>query len=244
VFQPTQVARSPIVILASVGHWLTEHPEYADWSVAAGTILLAVATFVLARQARSEAEEVTKQASISAKQVSISATQVGISQAALEAQVRPMLIDVPPGSDEQELVRYGPDCQRNVPRDDVHVAETENGLFLCSVPLRNAGGGLAIIKLAPWLTHPSYAGDLSGRLTTQLVPPGETTRALFAPPARLATPEDESLIVQLFYSDASGENTYWTKLIVMQRDRRWLVAQVQLGFGVAKDPMVTSATAV
>jgi len=60
------------VILASVGHWLTQHPEYADWSVAAGTFALAVATFVLARQARSETEEVTRQAGISASQVDVS----------------------------------------------------------------------------------------------------------------------------------------------------------------------------
>ena len=96
----------------------------------------------------------------------------------------------------------------------------------------------------PRLTHPSNATDLIGRLTTQLVPPGEATRAYFAPAVPLNTPEDASLIVKVIYSDASSADTVWTKATVQQRNRSWRVVQVQIGAGDKEEPMVTSAAAV
>jgi hypothetical protein len=114
-----------------------------------------------------------------ARQAGISANQVEISRAALEAQVRPVLIDVTPGyADEaQEPVPYERAWARNVARDNVHLDQTEEGNFVFSVPLRNAGAGLAVIKDDPRLKHPARDVDYIGRLTKQVVPPGEATRA-------------------------------------------------------------------
>ena len=50
------------MVIASLGHWLTTHPAYADWGVAVGTFALALATVVLAGQTRSETKKVAEQA--------------------------------------------------------------------------------------------------------------------------------------------------------------------------------------
>jgi hypothetical protein len=231
-----------VVVLASLGHWLTQHPAYADWGVAVGTILLAGATFFLAWQARSEARKVAQQATISA-------TQVAISRAALEAEVRPVLIDVAVGSagGDQELVRYEPgveDAARVVGRDLVHVDATGAGHFMCSVPLRNSGRGIAIVKDGPRLTHQQHEGDLIGRLTTQVVPPGEATRAYFGPGIALDTPAMATLIARVDYTDASGSTAYWTKAIIQRRENSWRVVQVVLGEEGREEPLVTSAAAI
>jgi hypothetical protein len=66
--------------------------------------------------------------------------------------------------------------------DAVDVGALEsNGHFICSVPLRNAGAGLAFITAEPLLDHPSRADDYIGAFTTQVGPPGEQTRAYFSP---------------------------------------------------------------
>ena len=44
--------------------------------------------------------------------------------------------------------------------------------------------------------------DYIGRLTTQIVPRGEQTRAYFGPGVPLETPEDATLIVKVPYTDA------------------------------------------
>jgi hypothetical protein len=235
-----------VVVLASLEHWLTQHPAYADWGVAVGTILLAGATFFLALQARSEAKKVADQARTSA-------TQVAISRAALEAEVRPVLIDISPptqittvgGFWGQEVVPYEENTEsRTVNRDAVHVDAIEAGHFICSLSLRNAGRGIAIVMDEPRLTHQQHEGDLIGRLTTQLVPPGEATRAYFGPGIALHTPVGATLIATVRYADASGSNAYWTKAIIQQRGGRWRVVQVVLGEEGREEPLVTSAAAI
>jgi hypothetical protein len=91
-----------------------------------------------------------------------------ISQAALEAQVQPVLIDVVPGSipAATEQIPYEPnhaDGTKNITVDAVDVRVMESGHFACSVPLRNAGAGLAFITDDPRLTHPSRDNDYIGR---------------------------------------------------------------------------------
>jgi hypothetical protein len=237
------------VLIASLGHWLTAHPEYADWGVAVGTLALALATVVLAAQARSEAKKV-------AEQTTISAEQVRVSRAALAAQVQPVLVDVAAGfyhPGESELVPYEPnrsDGYENVAAHLVHVGALANGNFVCSVPLRNAGTGLAFITDDPRLTHPGRDGDFIGRLTKQAVPPGEQTRAYFGPGIPIDTPGNATLIVKVPYTDASqsadpGQSTIvWTEAFVSKRGDGWRVIRVAIRRDGEDEPFVVSAAAV
>ena len=133
-----------------------------------------------------------------------------ISQAALDAQVQPVLVDVVLGSGPvgaTDFVAYEPgvaDGSRVIAHEVVEVSALGSGHFVCSVPLRNAGAGLAVITEEPRLDHPSRDVDYIGRLTTQIVPRGEQTRAYFGPGVPLETPEDATLIVKVPYTDASG----------------------------------------
>jgi hypothetical protein len=233
------------VLLASIGTWLSEHPAYADWGVAVGTILLAGATFYVARQARAEAQEVARETKEVARQAGISADQVQVSRDALEVQVRPVLIDVPPGSPAGgHLVQYEPGFSRSLPFEEVHVGESERGNFVCSVAVRNAGLGLAILKDDPRLEHPGRDTDFIGLFTSQLVPPGEVTRAYFGPGIPLHTAEDGALFVKVLYTDASGLAGFWTKLILEQRSHKWRVVMVWIGREGQDEPLVKSAAAV
>jgi len=231
------------MLIASLGQWLTHHAAYADWGVAIGTFALALATVTLAWQARSEAKKVAQQAGISAEQVEIS-------RAALEAQVRPILIDVAHGSAPSgpaEFVPYEsgvPDGGKHVSPDAVDVDALENGHFICSVPLRNAGAGLAVITDDPRLTHPARDADFIGRLKKQVVPPREQTRAYFGPGVPLETPEDATLIVKVPYTDASGSNILWTEATLNKRDDVWRVIQVSIRLDGEDEPLAVSAAAV
>ena len=216
------------MIIASLGQWLTAHPAYADWGVAVGTFALALATVFLALQARSEARKVADQATISAE-------QVRISRAALDAQVQPVLVDLVPGpvnEREYELVPYepsNPDGNTNVGVNQVDVSALVNGHFVCSVPLRNAGAGLAFITDGPRLAHPSRDVDYPGHVTKQTIPSGEQTRAYFAPGSALDTPNEATLIVKVPYTDASQltdptqSRVLWTEARIKMRGREWRV---------------------
>jgi hypothetical protein len=239
------LARSAPVLFAAWTDWFADHPEYAEWAVAIGTALLALATFRLARQARAEAKEVSRQSGILTQHAASTAAQVEVSRAALVAQVRPVLIDVEVGSaGAEELIWYERGVGRRVRRDEIHVAATEEGNFVCSVPLRNAGLGLAFIKDNPRLKHPARDDELIGRLTSQIVPPGERTRAFFAPGIPLEMPAEPSLILRVPYTDASGEVTLWTEAIVQRKDDAWRVAQLSIKVDGEEEPLVTSAGAV
>jgi hypothetical protein len=220
--------------------WFTNHPEFAEWSVAAGTLALAFATLFLALQALSEAKQVRRQ-------VEISAQEVDVSRAALAAQGRPILIDVPRVQEDHSPgppIPYEHDFVRYPKHYEVEVDKTSRGNFVCSVPLRNAGPGLAFIKDNPRLAHPGRDVDLIGLVTTQIVPPGDPTRAYFAPGIAIETPDDASFIAKVPYSDTSGSETFWTEATIAMRNQRWRVVQVAIRRDGEKEPLVRSAAAV
>jgi hypothetical protein len=212
------------------------------FGTALGTTLLALATGALAYSTWSDVRATWRLANIS--------------QAALDAQVQPVLVDVVPGPPEdrrEELIPYEPafaDGAKNVRVDDVDVRELENGHFACSVPLRNAGAGLAFITDDPRLTHPSRDVDYIGRLTKQTIPRGEQTRAYFGPGIPLDIPEDASLIVKVPYADASGSadpsqsRILWTEATIKKRGAEWRVIRVAIRRDGEDDPFVVSAAAV
>jgi hypothetical protein len=211
------------------------------FGTALGTTLLAGATGFLAYSTRSDVRATVRLANIS--------------QAALDAQVQPVLVDVVPGSapgGPAEFVPYElgvPDGGKHIAPDSVDVGALENGHFICSIPLRNAGAGLAVITGDPRLDHPSRVVYI-GLLTMQVVPPGEQTRAYFGPGAPLDTPEDATLIVKVPYTDAAGSTDafesriLWTEAKIKKRGNVWKVIQVAIRREGEAEPFVVSAAAV
>jgi hypothetical protein len=128
--------------------------------------------------------------------------------------------------------------------------ELENGHFACSVPLRNAGSGLAFITDDPRLTHPSRDVDYIGRFTKQTIPRGEQTRAYFGPGVALDTPEDATLVVKVQYTDASQtadpsqSRILWTEATITKRGNNWRVISVAIRRDGEDEPFVVSAAAV
>jgi hypothetical protein len=210
------------------------------FGTAAGTTLLAAATGALAYSTRNDVRATWRLANIS--------------QAALDAQVQPVLVDVVPGSlPRTELIPYEPasaDGSKNVVADAVDVRELENGHFACSVPLCNAGAGLAFITDDPRLAHPSRDVDYIGRLTNQAVPRGEQTRAYFGPGVALETPEDATLVVKVPYtaasqsSDPAQSTVLWTEATIKKRGNDSRVIRVAARRDGEDVPFVVSAAAV
>jgi hypothetical protein len=241
------VSETPPVVIAPNATVVTE-PQGFNWELAAlvltglGTTALAVATGALAYSTRSDVRATVRLANIS--------------QAALEAQVQPVLIDVVPEQYRdpgEDAVPYEPrhaDGTKNVGAYRVDVRQMENGNFACSVPLRNAGAGLAFINDDPRLDHPSRDGDYIGRLTKQVVPPGEQTRAYFGPGVPLETPEDATLIVKVPYADASASSqasqsrTVWTEATIQKRGADWRVIRVSIRRDGDDEPFVVSAASI
>jgi hypothetical protein len=80
-FVRTELETSGVPLLLILGavafrHWLDRWAPLADWLVAAGTILLALATFMLARRARDEAKAVREDADQVAEQVRLQREQM------------------------------------------------------------------------------------------------------------------------------------------------------------------------
>jgi hypothetical protein len=131
-----------------------------EFLVAVGTILLALATFRLAQRTATEVEHTARLAAASLEQVAATQDQArashealdaareqsAIAQLTLNAQIRPVLIDVlAPMSAPTEEAHYAGTEPRPT-RHGVVVAEARSDEALVSLPLRNAGAGLAMIQ--------------------------------------------------------------------------------------------------
>jgi hypothetical protein len=227
--------------------------------VAIGTLVLAIATGGLALSTRNLAgktaeevkhsgrlvEESQRQAEAAAIQASATQNalaeareQTKISQQTLNAQIRPVLIDVPlevvfeeplffPGRDDNLISRRG--------AVTVSVGANE---ALISVPVRNAGVGLAIIRgisleigteigappvsILPTNIAPGERGRVSFRMT-----PGD---AAYAPVVQVLA-RKQSVSVVVAYSDLAGGQITLSRYDLYHREQAfsgWEVRQVHL----------------
>jgi hypothetical protein len=69
---PDYLAGASAIWWDTLEHWLTGHPELAEWAVAAGTTILAIATFALALQASREGSQVARQVDLQQQQLAAS----------------------------------------------------------------------------------------------------------------------------------------------------------------------------
>jgi hypothetical protein len=138
---------------------------------------------------------------------------VALSRTALEADVRPVLIAVPPAEFVHERglnydVRVpGTGAMRGSPdRAAVWVQDVDNLLFV-SAPFRNEGAGIAF-DLEAWL---EWNGEKwAGETPTDQIPPHEFSRASFGIPSGDSRPtfervaETGGVFLKVRYSDLAG----------------------------------------
>jgi hypothetical protein len=240
--------------------------------VAIGTLALALATAGLAWSTRRLAARTTEEVELSGRLVEESQRQAHatqrqaqvahdalaaareqtrISQLTLDAQVRPVLIDVPLDlATEEQMVYPGRDEPVIGHRGAVQVSASDTEVLI-SLPWRNAGAGLAMIR------------GLAVRVGTELgpppvmilpanLPPKEYGRASFraAPgdaafaPLREVIQQQQSLSVEVGYSDLAGQQYTLSRFDLYFRSRahwNWEVRQVHFQDPGADEPFTGSA---
>jgi hypothetical protein len=176
--------------------------------------------------------------------------QTGISRLTLEAQIRPVLIDVRPDPDRPETTAYpGRDVPVNHYKGAALVWAPE-GEVLISVPFRNAGAGLAMIRGVD-LAFRTKIGTPSVMLQPANVARGEYGRVSFRSipgdagyqPLRdaIATEQDFSVVVG--YTDLAGQQHTLSRFDIYFHPREsweWEVRQVHLQNQTADAPFASS----
>jgi hypothetical protein len=194
-----------------------------DWTatgtfvVAVGTGALAVATLLIAKRTRE----------------------------ALRATIRPILVDVPLDAPGTARVTYADASEHLVGTGSVHVLATEDYVF-CSLPLRNVGPGVAVIR-GLGLREPPCSGNVS----RMVVPRGEATRFSFSVPRDRPELQEgiESMlggrfILEARYTDADGGQDTITRAFVLRlKDDRYRVRQVALLHPGDEQPFAMSGPA-
>lgn len=225
---------------------------WATVGTAAGTGMLALATFFLARRTTAEVTAATSQARASLEQVEISQQQAKVAERALAAQTQPLLTDVPwgvaqlvagyamkPGSDSRSVLSsvFGPKEAHYRDASEVRVwldQETRGVRF--AIPVRNVGNGTALIQAVVFRF--SNDASLTGFPASPVVPPREVTVLSLDleggddPDVSVATQAVEqgtSFSVVTAYADSSGEAKRAVRLDVYpgeDSDSDWWVRQV------------------
>lgn len=246
--------------------------------VAIGTLGLAIATGALASSTRGLARKTAEEVEQSARQVEASLQQVEVAQQqaeaaqqalqsahaqarlaqlTLNAQIRPVLIDVPGRPGVQETIRYpdtirAPSGEKVVHGDEgvVHVAASDAEVLI-SVPLRNAGNGLAMIRGLNLALHIEI-GQPPVRIDPPNVPPTEHARVSFRAvvgdaafsPLSQSIRDRRDFSIQVGYSDLAGEQYTVTRLdLYCNTSGHWYVRQVHLEEPGSDVPFAGSAPA-
>ena len=142
------------MIASSLQSWLDDWAPLAEWGVALGTILLAGATFVLARHAKSEVEAVREESTAVAEQVDLQREQ-------MQAALRPVVYPVTPAD-----WAMGGGVMAN--RREV------------LLPLANGGPGVAL-NVGGRIWKPADGGPIYARLFAGSIGPGMQQDARLEP---------------------------------------------------------------
>lgn len=228
---------------------------WATFGTAVGTILLAFATFVLARRTKSEVEAANRQAKASAEQsvaslqqARASHRQAELAEQALSAQSSPLLTDVPFGipavsgysainrGEKSRIMQevFGPKQPHYSDASvvNVFVDETGGSGARLYVPFRNVGNGAALIGTVEFLL--SGNSGFTGSASTPVVPVGEVAEAVlkvpfdhhsYAEPLAIVN-ENRPFSVVVTYSDVDKQDFRTVRLDISPSDSDWFVRQV------------------
>lgn len=207
-----------------------------DALVAIGTLALAGATLTLAFATRSlskktaeEVEQSTRQVEEARRQVDVAQEQTRIAGLTLNTQIRPVLIDVPLDLSITEPIFY-PDREEPIDGNPgaVHVGAA-GPTFRISVPVRNAGSGLAMIR-GIGLRVPDAIPPPRTMIRPANVAPGEQSRVSFFGSAdedarfepALTAIAAGRLNVEIGYSDLAGQQyTVSVFNVVFRSEAHW-----------------------
>ena len=178
----------------------------ASLATAAGTLVLAVATFASVRSANRTARA---------------------AELSLQAGLRPLL--VPSRLDDgDQKVYFAGGCHVVVPGGQASVTE-QAGAILLAISLRNAGSGLAVLHGWRFYRHDIHGdmrpapGDFTGQARDLYVPAGDAGfwQGAFRDPAdpayeeaRQAIKERDVLTIDLLYGDFEGGQRVITRFIL------------------------------
>lgn len=254
--------------MSAVGPW-----EFGwDALVALGTLALAGATLTLALATRSLAKETAEEVEHSAHQVEEARRQVEVAQAqaeharrqvdlaqqqtriaqlTLSAQIRPVLIDVPLDLARAEPIFY-PDREEPIGGNPgaVHVVAADR-TFRISVPVRNAGAGLAMIRGISLSVRDAVPPPQT-MIRPANVAPNERSRVSFFGSADedprlepvLEAIASGQLSVEIGYADLSGQQYTISVFNVVFRSQahwNWEIRQVHLKEPDGEAPFAGSA---
>lgn len=220
-------------------------------ALAAGTSFLALSTRSTARSTERLANETRRLVGLTESEVEAVREDVSVSRATHEGNVRPVLVNVPFGRLRPlwGATARVPGTGEVVPAVDpaeVIVVEVSGRLFV-SVPLRNAGAGIAFLQNTQFDLNDPRVTWL-GQVSTAALPPGEAMRISLSlltewpegePSRRAPTPvlptlaalTDRSLFsVSVHYSDLAGN--VWSSrlnLSLAEPAHVWEVVNVVLG---------------
>jgi hypothetical protein len=193
--------------------------ESWDFWVAFGTILLALVTgglafgtFRTARDTRRLAELTELEVAAVKDQAVAAREEVETSRAALQTSVQPVLADVPLGVFVERVSKRDEPARRTL-LDHAYVRfhRAEDERYVCSVPLRNAGTGIALIRKAV-LRPPDSVLSWEGTPSGTVVSPRELVHIEF--PIDESDPRQQeaaersgtagAFSVEVSYTDISG----------------------------------------
>lgn len=232
----------------------------ANFAVAAGTLVLALFTWRLARetmgavaaaeeQARLSGEALSiaiRQATSAEQQVLVGERQAEIASRTVRASIQPMLVAVPPQLETPEQVpRWRSQAAVSGHRGLVLVVLDGNSWEI-SIPLRNVGPGVAVVR---GLSLQAGEVGWSGRMSSSIVAATEQTRFSFlVPPERddlaplKASLDSGTVDLVVAYTDISGLATFRTRASLHRAvdSTSWAVRQVFLYADDEPDPFAAS----
>lgn len=229
---------------------------WATVGTAAGTLILAAATYIMARRTGALAKSSSDELGLLNEQTEAARRQSIAAEAALRASVRPYLLDVPRGTmktiargDVFPYVLAG--FRRHPPPSETRVVDLsivdqylpphDEGSpeldYWLRVPVRNVGAGVAILGDTHLVLH-GHGRVLTGTTSANALPPGEVAGLVFEvePGAWEWDAAERSALARspvtatVMYTDSAGE----------QAAR----AQIQLLVDEAKDYYVADARVV
>jgi hypothetical protein len=218
-----------------------------------GTFVAAVATTGVALVTRSVATR-TKDVAGETQELAGETRKLAVAtEASVSAQIRPVLIDLPLdlGEPNDSVFYAGSRDPISVPRGGVHVFANEDGIRI-SIPLRNAGAGLAMIR-AIALEVGEPIPQPATTIQPANVPRGERGRVSFVAAhdhprldaIRAALePAYGTFSVAVSYSDLAGQHVALSRFDVSFRSEahmKWEVRQVHLSTAGSDEPFAGSA---
>jgi hypothetical protein len=218
-----------------------ESPADWDW-VAIGTLLLAMATFVLAVYNRKVVNESRQEIEVSRQGIELARQQNLTAKTALDAQTAPVLSSVPQGIDREAVWRRAGSGEPASFRDAAEVivssaSSPDEPVVTLSIPFRNVGNGVAFITSVGVM----IGGEVfDAQSRSPIVAPGEISRAwlqagrshsAFEHALSLAL-EGQDFAALIGYADAGG-NPRGAISLDVHRIRPtgdgWRVRQLHLG---------------